>query len=532
MLGNWAGSRPGPLGGHAQKRNRRFVIRRASESLATYPRRVTDEPATASRRPPDPDLLSRWIAIAHLVTGAEELQSRESGAWPSLSLISADTANEALLGLIAGAGKTPPGERDPFERLFELARDFLNEQGQAMPQSLVTRVMQVHRGRNLAVHTGVGPALQLVQSAVRTAHDLRALAVDGLQLLEAFRDSGPVRAVAEQVDLQPVSGPLREADRSLREAKFTEAADWGAVVLDAVLARVDPRLRDWGHHPPQFRGSFPGRGGFGSEFERAERALQDEFKAVHEREDRLEAWVLALGLGLRPVDLARLQHTLGRPWRRDAQSASVTRSADADLSPQRVEAAILLTTDLVYRLWQSGSLGTGNPWEQQPVTHLVPIEERPERVALPPATPPEPVSPPPTPDPFGDYVESVSTTAIGQVIRGSVSPPTGAVSLRLKHSPARGPLRIRIQLQTSGVRFGAMPTARLEDLTLPVRLDDDDSALVVDVDAEDGGTTLHISGLSVTVAEGAQLGSMQATLSVNDSHSHLIASLGSIKSAA
>jgi hypothetical protein len=77
-----------------------------------------------------------------------------------------------------------------------------------------------------------------------------------------------------------------------------------------------------------------------------------------------------------------------------------------------------------------------------------------------------------------------------------------------------------------------MPTARLEDLTLPVRLDDDDSALVVDVDAEDGGTTLHISGLSVTVAEGAQLGSMQATLSVNDSHSHLIASLGSIKSAA
>lgn len=111
------------------------------------------------------------------------------------------------------------------------------------------------------------------------------------------------------------------------------------------------------------------RGMFGdalrSPFPKAERDLEAAFQNAEDRSDRLEAWILATGLGLRPAELARLQRVLGTPTYTlgGPQPHAIDRYRDVELTQPVVEAALLLTADVIFRLWQNDSMRLGEPWE-------------------------------------------------------------------------------------------------------------------------------------------------------------------------
>jgi len=303
--------------------------------------------------PADPDLLARWIGVAGLLASAEELQTRRGGAWPGLALITADTADEAVLGLIAASGTPPPSERDTFDRIYELALAVLDERGHTMPQGLRTRLLQVHRQRNLAVHLGVEPAPRMVQTALRTATELRSLAIDSLEILEAFRTAGPVRAVAHVIAIPVISQALSEAERLLGEDQLVEAADQAAIALHEALERVSPSLRT---RPRGFR------------IPHIDREVRDALSGLRDRANRHEAWILATGLGLRPRELRRLQRTVGEPIYTMAgpQPHSIPRDPRVELNRPLVEWAVLTTADIIYRLWQDDSLFlSDDPWREE-----------------------------------------------------------------------------------------------------------------------------------------------------------------------
>ena len=96
---------------------------------------------------PDPELLSRWSALTGLIASAEEMLGRRGGAWTALALVAADTASEAFLGFIATAGSTPLGDREGWDKIYDLALAAFAENGRDLLQA---------SGRESIVHTGFG----------------------------------------------------------------------------------------------------------------------------------------------------------------------------------------------------------------------------------------------------------------------------------------------------------------------------------------------------------------------------------------
>ena len=96
------------------------------------------------------------------------------------------------------------------------------------------------------------------------------------------------------------------------------------------------------------------------------RELEETLKSHDDRADRLEAWILAIGLGLRPAELVRLQRLLGRPtYTLSRDPPKVHRREDARLTPEDVEWALLTTADVTYRLWQGDAMKLGEPWSEE-----------------------------------------------------------------------------------------------------------------------------------------------------------------------
>lgn len=309
----------------------------------------------------DPELFTRWLTIAHLLTSAEELQARGGWAWPSLAIVAADAATEAMLGLVANASANPPSDRAKFEDILSVAVDELRLHGGDISTSLRTRTLASHRARNAAIHEGTSPGANTVNAAIKAAIELRDLIAGTLDPLAPFGGAGPVRAIATIVDFQPISVPLAEAERLLTEGSFTQAADHAAIALDAALARVKPPLRG---RPSRMvpTGSFRGKfssptgvsTGWPSPLGAAERQLDTILGNLRDQLTHHEAWILAGGLGMRPAELAELQRVLGTPWR--GGTVTVQRDEKVTLTREVVESALLRTADLVYRLWQGGSL--------------------------------------------------------------------------------------------------------------------------------------------------------------------------------
>jgi len=290
---------------------------------------------------PDPELVGQWVAIAAMLASAQELHARGGGGWPPLAVIAADTACEAVLAMAAAKAPKPAGPEARWPELFSAAvvafRDVL---GHPMRDGLMRRLKTLHEQRNAAVHDGTDPGPRAIDAALETAAELRNLAVDGLELLEAFRDGGPSAVVARVIDIDPVSRPLREAEEHLGRDELEPAADRCAVALHEALERVKPGLETY-RTPTSTRAPDRADQVFG--------ILRDQAR-LH------QAWILAFGLGLRPIELARLQRLLGEP-----DDEGVYRAKGVTLDRAGVQWAVRTTTDVIFRLWLSESLAP-RPW--------------------------------------------------------------------------------------------------------------------------------------------------------------------------
>lgn len=305
--------------------------------------------ATVGRRDDvDPDILARWIGITSLIASASSLATRGAGAWPRLALIGADTAIEAILGLLATEGPTPPPEAAEFDDVYKGAIRFLQERDTDLPQGLRTKIREGHRLRNSALHHGTEPALRAVTRAIETAEALRDFAVAQSPLLEAFSASGPIRAVARLVDISKLSDSLAAAADAQDQREWVAAADNASIALDRALRLVRPRLRteeEWWRLPLRMRQLS----------DQTNRELGGAFDSVNKRAEALESWILSIATGLQPREIEGLQRVLGRPAYYAAGPIRINRAPQA-LGEAEIDRALLLVADVIFRLWLSESI--------------------------------------------------------------------------------------------------------------------------------------------------------------------------------
>ena len=303
----------------------------------------------------DPDILGRWLTIASLIATAPSMLARQGGAWVRLALITADTATEAILGLLGSEGPTPPDERATFEQVYEAAVLALRDDGQELPRGLGARIRQAHRLRNMAIHHGSEPAANATERAIRAAEDLRDVATSRSPVLAAFRGAGPIVAVGGLVGRPTISLRLAQAAAALDRGDTTGAADHGAIAFDRALRLVRPPLRQ--PDPYRQRTRLRRSPSFTTDPLQALNDVERALDEANKRTQQLETWVLALGVGLQPRDLAELYRVLGRPIYYLAPEPSdvrVVRGPEA-LVQAEVEAALLTVADVIFRLWLSDS---------------------------------------------------------------------------------------------------------------------------------------------------------------------------------
>lgn len=314
----------------------------------------------------DPDLLARWIGVSSLLSTARDQLARRAGAWPRLALVSADTAAEAILGLIASSGQKALADRAGFEDVLAAAEEVI-----PLKPALRARIRAAHRLRNSALHHGAEPASAAVRRAIDAASELRTVATSSSPLLEAFRTSGPVGAVAGLLaDHLDIAARLQAAEAALGAGEWTVALDQAAIALESSIGRMRPALRDrWPFHRNLDRHTR--RLGADREIEERVRELsrnaEEALRQVDKRFEHIEAWLLAFGLGLQPVELARLRRTLGRvSWHFAPDEPSIHRDKAVVVTAVVAEGAVLEVADVVFRMWAGGSLRpTADPFSDE-----------------------------------------------------------------------------------------------------------------------------------------------------------------------
>jgi hypothetical protein len=282
-----------------------------------------------------------------------------------MALVTADTASEAILGLLAADGAKPLAESARWEDVLAAAANATQSQG-GIPAALAAKLRSAHRLRNMAIHHGSEPAPAAAQRAIKAARELLDLSTSRSSLLRAFGSAGPVRAVAKLVGVERLSEPLREAADALGRGDAVATIDGAAIALDRALRLVDPPLRpadtpyNW-----SLRSMLRIRDGeVNHAIGELRKGINNAIKAEAAKTRLLESWVIALGIGLSPRELARLTRILGQPEITGADETTnrpvitVRRQDEAVLDLAGAEAALLAVADIVFRLWASDSLRT------------------------------------------------------------------------------------------------------------------------------------------------------------------------------
>jgi hypothetical protein len=309
---------------------------------------------------PDADLLDRWLAMLGLVAAAEDFAARRTGAWAGLAVVAADAAIEAALGLIATGGSKPPEGQERFSDLLALSELAFKDAGDPIDVRLRDRILRTHRSRNSALHVGLDPSERTVQTAIAAARDVLGLASRASPVLGRIAGVGPVRAVAELVDVPVIKDALNLASEALARADPIGAADQAAIALETALSRLDPPLRDrMGRLLP--RGSIPRVSTYGPQ---SAIGIDEITRPLEKHADLIEAWLLALAIGVRPGELARLRRQLGYVTVTLVGQVSVQRAAEIDLTLATAEASLLQVTSIVFRLVVNGELRVREPWEK------------------------------------------------------------------------------------------------------------------------------------------------------------------------
>jgi hypothetical protein len=278
-----------------------------------------------------------------------------------MSLVAADTAIEAILGLIASEGTKPVGERAHFDDVYQAAIVALRDGGRPMPAGLGRRLLEGHRLRNASIHHGSEPASGATARHLRAAIDLRNVATQGSPTLGAFAASGPVRAVAGLVEVKDVSAALTQAADS---SDPTARADAAAQALEAALGRLHPPLR------PRFRSAayLNRASSYSRHGEVADLALRSDVgklaEGIGQRLDLMEPYLMAAAVGLTPAELDAMRTVLGRPRYYGDGRVVVQRADSVKIDDAAAERAVLAVTDLVFRMWATDRFRPPDAWDR------------------------------------------------------------------------------------------------------------------------------------------------------------------------
>ena len=307
--------------------------------------------------------LRRWLAAVGLTTAAEEAARVDTAETNAIALLSAHTACEVLIGLLAGVRPYKLNDDPRFDDLMKSAADNAG----SFDSGLTDHLRAMHRVRNGFVHASNTVAADEAARAISNARRLMELVPASFGASWTLPEGAGVgSAVAEIIAIEAVAAWLRFADQILRLQPLRPdlAADGLARALDSALSRT---------RPPLLPGHWFSVGSHRVGFNRyanapADRALQEldrwasemdrRADAMDKRTAGLFAWVLPLALGTSPIAYQRLREIIG--WAYDETMGlgpgKVFRETESPPSQDAVRQAISQTSEIIFRLWAIGSL--------------------------------------------------------------------------------------------------------------------------------------------------------------------------------
>lgn len=308
---------------------------------------------------PDSDLLDRWLGIPGLIDAADSFAAGRTGTWAGLAVVAADAAMETALGLVATGGPRPPDGQDRYADLLGQAEAAFTEADTPLSARLRERMLRTHRTRNSALHVGVEPSERSVQTALGAARELLEIAAATSPLLGQISRVGPVQAVAELVEVPSIMEALLGASEALGRGDLVGAADSAAIAFNATLERLAPPLRAHASAPRgqlQLVSSYGPPGTIG---------IYEVTRPNERRADLAEAWLLALAIGLRPIEVEDLHRVLGDVIRFLNGQTEARRASEIMLTAALVESSLLRVTAIVLRLVANGELRLPEPSERR-----------------------------------------------------------------------------------------------------------------------------------------------------------------------
>jgi hypothetical protein len=292
-------------------------------------------------------VVRRWLIALAFASTVEDLAIRLSPVSAGVALVSADTASEAILGILADHSGIVPGVKDPHEQMLQRAMATATSAGMPMsaPQARAVRLM--HGRRNSVIHQGDDASVHDVDEArivVRNLLETLSAVLPALTLLPS--DAGPLRAVASQLPaLDELADRMVDADSRLIAGDLPGARASGAIALAMTLRRVHPPLSYGG---PRWRGGRPAG---------VPAPVVLGLEAAAGRLRVLEQWVVPMALGLSAADYDRLSTVFGGAvlygtgWQAEPLEADEVLPTELELRWAQAELA-----RLVFRLWETRSL--------------------------------------------------------------------------------------------------------------------------------------------------------------------------------
>lgn len=296
---------------------------------------------------PDAALLRRWLTALGLLASAEELTRRGDEAACSTALVAADSACEAVLGILGTWSALALKPEPKYHELLERAIDATNQAGTAMTVGLLSDLRTTRATRNTVMHHGAtatpAQAALACQSARRLLDALPAVSASFGALQSG---SGIVTAIASLFTAPEVTEQLVLGERALSAGDAVGAADAAVRAHTALLFRLDPPI---GSRDPVRLSPFDGK-----ELGRTRKYIEELGETVAE----LQGWVSAAAMGLGPVTYRRLRKTLGYHAQFIGGNDAIRREQEPTLEEARQ--ALITVAEMSFRVWQQGGLLEGS----------------------------------------------------------------------------------------------------------------------------------------------------------------------------
>jgi hypothetical protein len=312
-------------------------------------------PTARPGRRPDIAATRLWVTAVGLLGQAEEALARGSILDFTSSLIVADTATEAVLGLLASDSPTPSKAKEAYEAWLQDAA-----LAAGMNKGLVTEIRNVHELRNQAAHNGYEAHERDAERATQVAREVLGLVP---LVLERFgrlaSGAGVASAVASVIEPHPAASALVDAQLALSGGKNQAALEAISVAHYIAIASIEPSLP----HLPT------GPVGMRSTADVASQVLMTRLQPVEESIRAIERWLTPIALGIRPAEYSRLRRLLPLPL-------AIAQGLNAyhwptEPEPDQARWAVERISTLILRLWESQSL-TVSAFREKPPTNVEP----------------------------------------------------------------------------------------------------------------------------------------------------------------